>query len=268
MKKTILITGSTDGIGKATAKMLAQKGHHVLIHGRNEQKLAAVENELNKFDAPARIDTYAADISDFNEVVQLAKRVQDNHQSLDVLINNAGVYKVPNKTTPSGLDIRFAVNTIAPYLLTLKLIDTMDKDGRVINLSSAAQAPFDLSVFTKDRRLSDDAAYAQSKLALTMWSRYLAQTQDENSPAIIAVNPASFIGSKMVKDAYGVQGKDLQVGADILVKAALSDEFASASGLYFDNDKGEFANPHPDALDSQKIKLVTQKIRESVSGFI
>ena len=124
--------------------------------------------------------------------------------------------------------------------------------GRVINLSSAAQFPVDPDALTGQGDLSDGATYAQSKLALTMWSFHLAQAQPANGPAIIAVNPASFLASKMVKEAYGVEGKDLRVGANILVRAALGDDFAGASGRYYDNDSGRFAAPHPDALDARK----------------
>lgn len=277
MKKTILITGSTDGIGKATAEALARQGHKILIHGRNRTKLETVKNELcnsifsssnlssnnlSNVDDSIDIETYAADLAEFSQVKQLATAVLKNHQHIDVLINNAGVYKVPNKTANNGIDIRFVVNTISPYLLTKKLSPLLGADARVINLSSAAQAPVDLGALCEANRLSDDQAYAQSKLALTMWSRYWAQTQDDQGPSIIAVNPASFLGSNMVKEAYGTQGKDLKIGVDILVKAALSDEFSSASGLYFDNDKGMFSDPHPDALDPNKIRLLTEKIEK------
>lgn len=172
---------------------------------------------------------------------------------------------MPNKTADNGIDIRFVVNTIAPYLLTKKLAPLLGPNGRVINLSSAAQAPVDIDALGEANRLSDDQAYAQSKLAITMWSRYMAQTQDEQAPAIIAINPASFLGSNMVKEAYGLPGKDLQIGVDILLKAALAEEFSSASGLYYDNDKGELSDPHPDALDIHKIKAVTEKIESILS---
>ncbi len=265
MKKIILITGSTDGIGKATAEALVNQGHTVLLHGRSQNKLDAVKSELNSAYGTTKIGAYSADLSDFKTVERLAADVSEDHQYIDVLINNAGVYKVPNKTADNGIDIRFVVNTIAPYLLTEKLTPLLGKQGRVINLSSAAQAPVDINALGEANRLSDDQAYAQSKLALTMWSRYVAQTQADKGPAIIAVNPASFLGSKMVKEAYGSSGKDLQIGVDILVRAALSEEFSSASSLYFDNDKGAFSAPHPDALDPSKIKAVTEKIENILS---
>lgn len=104
------------------------------------------------------------------------------------------------------------------------------------------------------------AAYAQSKLALTMWSGSMAQSLGDGGPAIIAVNPGSMLGSKMVKEGFGVAGGDIRVGADILTRSALSDEFAAASGQYFDNDKGRFASPHSDALDSGKCDEVVRGI--------
>jgi len=262
MKKTILITGSTDGIGKATAEALLKQGHTVLLHGRNQNKLETVKRELSKTNGSADIKIYSADLSDFALVEQLAEAISKDHQAIDVLINNAGVFKVPNKTAKNGIDIRFVVNTISPYLLTKKLSPLLGSKGRVINLSSAAQASVDITALGEANCLSDDMAYAQSKLALTMWSRHLAQIQNEQGPAIIAVNPASFLGSKMVKEAYGTQGNDLQIGVDILVRASLSEEFSDASGLYFDNDKGAFSDPHPDALDPIKNQAVTEKIEE------
>ena len=265
MKKTLLITGSTDGLGKATAKALLEQGHKVLIHGRNQDKVDRAKSELIANIKDADIETYTADLSDFAVVEKFAEAVTRNQQKIDVLINNAGVFKAPNKTADNGIDIRFVVNTIAPYLLTKKLITLLGPESRVINLSSAAQAPVNVSALGEANQLSDDQAYAQSKLALTMWSRYLAEAQGQQGPAIIAVNPASFLGSKMVKEAYGKEGNDLQIGVDILVRAALSDEFANASGLYFDNDKGTFSDPYPDALDPAKTQAVTEKIETILS---
>ncbi len=260
MTKIILITGSTDGIGLETAKMLAQQGHTLLVHGRSAQKLADVEKQLGQVEGVGTIETYQADLSKMSDVEALAKAISNKHEHLDVLINNAGVYKVPNPVTEEGFDLRFIVNTIAPYLLTKRLLPLLRADGRVINLSSAAQSPTDLKAFAANVRLDDQAAYAQSKLAITMWSFHLARSLGQKGPLIIAVNPASLLASKMVKDAYGIQGSDLSVGADILVRAALSDEFANASGQYFDNDHGQFAKPHPDALDTKKNEQLVEAV--------
>lgn len=263
MQKIILITGATDGIGFETAKMLVSQRHHVLLHGRNPAKLAEVEKTLSQLSGDACVESYVADLSNMKNVETLIRDVAERHGKLDVLINNAGVYNTPTQFTADGLDIRFAVNTIAPYLLTKELLPLLEPAGRVVNLSSAAQAPVDLEALAGKGQLSDNEAYAQSKLAITMWSRIMGLELKDKGPMIVSVNPKSLLASKMVKSAFGIVGSDLTVGADILVRAALSDEFADASGLYFDNDIGRFGEPHSDALNAQKAQDVVNAI-ESV----
>ncbi|WP_299689137.1 SDR family NAD(P)-dependent oxidoreductase [uncultured Vibrio sp.] len=261
MQKKIMITGVTDGIGLETARRLAQQGHHILLHGRNPAKLSKIKTSLSRLSKNAVFDSYVADLSQLSEVKALANQVKIEHQQLDVLINNAGVYKVTEITTQDNLDVRFAVNTIAPYLLTQMLLPLFDACGRIVNLSSAAQAPVDLEVLTRaNAEALDGPIYAQSKLALTMWSINLAHQLDANGPAIIPVNPASFLGSKLVRDAYGLEGNDLGIGDDILCRAALSEEFANASGQYFDNDSGLFKAPHDDALDTRKNQKLVETL--------
>lgn len=252
MPKTILITGSTDGIGLETARMLVSQGHHVLLHGRNPEKLEDVERTHSGLPGGGGVESYVSDLSRMSEVEAFAKAVAARHTQLDVLINNAGIFRTPEPITPDGLDVRFAVNAIAPYLLTQRLLPLLGTSGRVINLSSAAQSPVDPEALAGRIRLSDDLdAYAQSKLAITMWSRHMALALKESGPVVIAVNPGSLLGTKMVKEGFGMAGKDIRIGAEILTRAALSDEFETASGRYFDNDSGQFASPHPDALDSE-----------------
>lgn len=261
MQKTILITGSTDGIGLEAAKMLVSQGHRVLLHGRNPAKLEKVERMLAGLTDSGNIEGYTADLSRMVDVEILAKEVTGRYARLDVLINNAGVFQTPEPITQDGLDVRFVVNTLAPYLLTQRLLPLIGVSGRVINLSSAAQSPVDPEALAGRVVLSDDfTAYAQSKLALTMWSRSMALSLEDGGPAIIAVNPGSLLGTKMVKEGFGVAGNDIRIGAEILVRAALSDEFGTASGRYFDNDAGQFASPHPDALDPRKCEQIVRMI--------
>lgn len=267
MQKNILVTGSTDGIGLATAKMLVSMGHHVLLHGRNPKKLEDVERSLSGLLGSGQVESYVSDLSEMSDVEALAKAITERHTHLDVLINNAGIFRVADPITQDGFDVRFAVNTIAPYLLTQRLLPLLGTSGRVINLSSAAQSPVDPEALTGRATLPDDfTAYAQSKLALTMWSRSMALSIKDVGPAIIAVNPGSMLGSKMVKEGFGVAGGDIRIGADILTRAALADEFAAASGLYFDNDSDQFASPHPDALNPQKTEEVVHAIETILAG--
>jgi NAD(P)-dependent dehydrogenase (short-subunit alcohol dehydrogenase family) len=266
MQKTILLTGATDGIGLETAKMLVSQGHHVLLHGRNAAKLDAVKQELVKQmqSTDDDIETYIADLSKMGDVLVLANAVKERHSKLDVVINNAGIFRTNNAITQDGLDIRFVVNTLSPYLLTKELLPLLDENSRVVNLSSAAQAPVDLDALAGRGKIGDEfKAYAQSKLAITAWSRHLAVTLGDDAPVIVSVNPGSLLATKMVKEGFGLPGNDVGVGADILIRAALSDEFATASGLYFDNDAGKFAPPHSDALDKHKTEELI-KVMESV----
>ncbi|MDG4674855.1 SDR family NAD(P)-dependent oxidoreductase [Shinella sp. 838] len=254
--KTILITGATDGIGLLTARTLAAEGHNVLLHGRSSDKLAAVARELG-----GTPETYLADLARLDEVRTLAKTILSRHDRLDVLINNAGVYKTSQTRTPEGLDVRFVVNTIAPYVLTQALLPCLSRDGRVVNLSSAAQAPVDLAALRGEVALDHMGAYAQSKLAITIWTQEMAR-QHPDGPVFVAVNPGSLLASKMVKEGFGVAGNDLRIGADILRRAALSDEFAKASGQYYDNDGGRFANPHAAGKDTDHVAAVMRAIRD------
>jgi NAD(P)-dependent dehydrogenase (short-subunit alcohol dehydrogenase family) len=266
MTKTILITGSTDGIGLAAAKEFVKLGHHVLLHGRSDSKLDAASEQLLTISPDAQIEAYQADLSIKDDVDELATRIFEHHRNLDVLINNAGVYVTADSMSADGLDVRFMVNTFAPYMLTQLLEPLLGNSGRVINVSSAAQSPVDPESLRVPSSLSDGEVYAQSKLALTMWSRYEALDQADEGPMIVAVNPGSLLDTKMVREAYGRPGADIQIGADILVRAALSDEFADANGLYFDNDAGQFASPHPDAMDAEKIARISLVIEEVLDG--
>ncbi len=259
MSKTIFITGSTDGIGLLTAKNLASEGHRILLHGRSASKLDAALKEVG-----GASEGYLADLSRMADVHALVAEIRKVHGQIDALINNAGVFKIKDAVTADGYDARFMVNTFAPYVLTLELLPIIAPSGRVVNLSSAAQAPVDLAALQGRAPLGDMEAYAQSKLAITIWSQEMARDLP-NGPVVVAVNPGSLLASKMVKEGFGVAGSDLQIGADILREAALGASFASASGKYFDNDTGRFAQPHAAALDAGHRTEVMQAIREVVA---
>jgi NAD(P)-dependent dehydrogenase (short-subunit alcohol dehydrogenase family) len=244
--------------------MIAPLGHTLLLHGRSAEKLAAVADTMSAIEGAGEIRTYRADLSDLSQVTDMAEAVKSDFPSIDVLINNAGVFKMANPVTADGFDARFIVNVVAPYILTRALLPRLGSQGRVVNLSSAAQAPVNLQAFLEKRSFGDGEAYAQSKLALTMWSIGMAQELGAGGPMIVAVNPASFLGSKMVKEAYGHAGHDLRIGADILMRAALGEEFASASGRYYDNDRKAFAPPHPDALDPSKNRQLIEALERMI----
>jgi len=258
MTKTILVTGATDGIGLLTAQTLAEAGHTVLLHGRSAAKLEAAAQAVGG--APR---TYQADMSDLDQVRKLAADVVAEHNQIDVLINNAGVYKTPNPILPNGQDLRFVVNTLAPHVLTYGVMPALAPDARIINLSSAAQAPVDINALKGTVHLDDFTAYAQSKLALTIWSQDIAKNIP-TSMVSIAVNPGSLLASKMVKEGFGVAGNDLSIGAEILCRLALDEAFSNQSGAYWDNDAGRLSDPHPAAADKAHVSAVLDAIKSMV----
>lgn len=261
MSKIILITGATDGIGRLTAEKFVSLGYQVLLHGRDAEKLSRFSQDLGG------VPTYQADFSDLDEVAEMARTVLSEQDHLDCLINNAGILKTAHTRTKAGRDIRFDVNMIAPYLLTKLLLPLIPKEGRIINLSSAAQAPLDIKAMQNHQPMPDMAAYAQSKCGLTIWSAALAR-QMPQGPLSVAVNPGSLLATKMVKEGFGIEGHDVTIGADILIEAANSSRFAEASGAYFDNDAGEFAPLHDAALDAAHCQEVMAALKAITAAYL
>jgi len=267
MNKTILITGSTDGIGKLIALKLAKEGHTIYVHGRNDAKLQTVISEMKEASNNNNIKGFVADFSDLEAVSKMAKQMNAEVPKIDVLINNAGIFKSKISQNKNGLDIRMVVNYLAPYVLTNAILPILKNSEapRIINLSSAAQSPVSEAVLTGKEQQSENATYAQSKLALTMWSFNLAKK--EPTITVIAVNPGSLLNTKMVKEAYGEHWSPAEKGVNILYDLALSETYKNDSGKYFDNDKGEekgyFSPAHQDAYVESKIEKLL-RITESL----
>lgn len=264
--KTILITGSTtDGVGKLTATKLAESGHQIILHGRNAEKLQSTISEIKEKTGNDNISGFISDLSDFDSIQTMITNISREISSIDVLINNAGVFKSSVEQNQVGLDMRFAVNYFAPYLLTDGLLSLLKKSysPKIINLSSAAQASVSLKALQGKEQLSSNEAYAQSKLALTMWSFEFAK----NHPKIttIPVNPGSLLNTKMVNEAYGQYWSSADKGADILVELALSEKHSENNGTYFDNDKGTFSDAHQDAYNAEKINQLIVETNKILS---
>ncbi len=261
--KTIVVTGSTDGIGKLAAIKLAKDGHQLILHGRSSEKLENTIAEIKERTTHEKISGFVSDLADFESIKKMIAELSQTISKIDVLINNAGVFKSPVQTNQDGLDLRFAVNYFAPYLLTNGLVALLQNSDapRVINLSSAAQSSVDLKTLSGKKIVSSQETYAQSKLALTMWSFAFAKAHP--SITTIAVNPGSLLNTNMVKEAYGHHWSPADKGADILYELAVSDKHQDSNGKYFDNDQGIFSDAHQDAYDQEKINVLlseTEKI--------
>jgi len=253
-RKSILITGSTDGIGKLAAIRLAKDGHQLYLHGRNKDKLTHTIKEVKDLSGHAHVQGYQCDFADIKAVMSFAIHISNEIPGLDILINNAGIFRSPPRERSDGLDIRIVVNYLAPYILTKGLLATLRKSSapQIINLSSAAQSRVTDEVLRGTSRTSDSEAYAQSKLALLMWSFDLARTAQDITT--IALNPGSLLDTNMVREAYGKSWSPAEKGGDIIYDLASVGKYQNHSGQYFDNDHGDFNQAHPDAYDLSRIK--------------
>lgn len=256
--KTILITGSTDGIGKLLAAQLAGEGHKLYLHGRNPDKLEDTLATIKANSKNENIKGFVADFSDLGAVQHMIREIKNTSKKLDVLINNAGIFNSKQVKNKEGLDLRYVVNYFAPYLLTKGLLPMLKATtgARIINLSSAAQNEIAYDVLLGKTVASEREAYGQSKLALTMWSFQLAKQL--SGIGVIAVNPGSLLNTKMAIDAFGTHWSAADKGSTILHELALSNAFEGLSGVYFDNDQGALGKAHADAYNESKIeKLIT-----------
>ena len=220
----ILVTGSSDGIGKETARQLAAAGAHVIVHGRSEERAAAAAREVGAAGA------WACDFAALDDVRRAVSRLPGD---LDVLINNAGVYLQQRTTTADGYETTFQVNHLAPFLLTHLLLPSLAAGARIVNVSSQVHGSGELAWddLMGERHFSGYAAYAQSKLANLLFTRALARRQEKVT--VNALHPG-VIGTKLLRGGFGgMRGGSLSRGAETPVYLAIAPEVAGVSGRYF-----------------------------------
>lgn len=235
--QTILITGATDGIGKITARKLADWGCRLLVHGRNAAKLDQVEDDLRRTTGNEKIKTYLADFSSLEQVRRLARKVQANHEELDVLLNNAGLgFNDEREESQDGYELRFAVNYLAPFLLTHLLLPLLEAavPSRIVNVSSAGQQAIDFDDVMLENNYEAWQAYRQSKLALIMFTFELAEKLKSENITVNSLHPGTFLDTKMVREADIKPLGTAEAGAEAEVYLATSSELEQVSGEYFD----------------------------------
>ena len=252
--KNILITGSTDGIGKQTAIELAKKNYNIILHGKNEEKCIKIRNEVIYETGNNNVDFVISDFSDLNDVRKLAKHIIEKYDRLDVLINNAGVYMNEKKLTIDGYETTFAVNHLAPFLLTNLLLELLMKSepARIINVSSIAhtKAEIDKDNINAEKYYDAYGAYALSKLANVFFTQALALKLDKYKITVNALHPG-VITTKLLKTGFNITGNSLQYGAETSVFLADSNEVKNITGKYFVNKKNEESS-----LLSKDISLI------------
>jgi retinol dehydrogenase 14 len=239
-KKIILITGSTDGIGKQTAFELSKTGATIIVHGRSEEKCKNTIREIHKSTPDADLEYLAADLSSIKEVKNLARQFHKRFSHLDVLINNAGVFMTDRKLTINGFELTFAVNHLAPFVLTNELLPLIKKSpsSRIITVSSMAhqRSTIDFENLQADHRFNGYAVYSVSKLANILHTYELAQRLKKISVTVNCLHPG-VITTKLLKAGFDMEGSSLEKGAETPVYLALSDKVANVTGKYFSDKK-------------------------------
>jgi NAD(P)-dependent dehydrogenase (short-subunit alcohol dehydrogenase family) len=193
LDKICVITGATSGIGKETAFALALKGAHVIIVGRDTQKCSATATAIKLKTGSTLVDYLCADLSDLNQVYNLAKVLKENYPRIDVLVNNAGAYFRTRLESADGYEMTLALNYLSPFLLTSLLIDLLKESdqGRIINVSSTAHSNglINLEDLQSKNNFDGFKAYAQSKLALMLFSYELAERLKNTTITVNALHP-------------------------------------------------------------------------------
>ncbi len=234
-EQIILITGATDGIGKLTAIKLADQKAHIIVHGRNKQKLDSVIGEISAESGNDNVEGILADFAALGEVRRGADDISSRFQKLDVLINNAGAGFSDSRYSSDGYELRFAVNYLAPFLLTQLLLPLIEKasPSRIVNVSSAGQHKLDFKDIMMEKKFDPVQAYSQSKLALIMYTFELAEKLKDKNITVNALHPGTYLDTKMVRNA-GINpwGKP-ETGADAEVYLAVSNELNGITGKYF-----------------------------------
>jgi NAD(P)-dependent dehydrogenase (short-subunit alcohol dehydrogenase family) len=240
----MLITGSTDGLGKRVARDLAATEATVLLHGRDPGRGEATVREIREETSNDDLRYYLADFSSLDEVRRLAEEIRAEHEHLDVLINNAGIFSRERAVSEDGFELSFAVNYLAPFLLTHLLLPLLraSAPSRIVNVSSAGQSPVDFDDVMLERRYDGMRAYSQSKLAQVMFTFDLAEQLAGTDVTANCLHPASLMDTKMVFEAFGGAMSSVQDGTDATVRLAISPELEGVTGRYFDRQCEARAN--------------------------
>jgi NAD(P)-dependent dehydrogenase (short-subunit alcohol dehydrogenase family) len=252
-KPTVLITGATDGLGRALAQRLAGDGFPLILHGRRSTALRDVADSVLELSGRRPL-TVEADLAQLEQVRNLAARVQQETSELTVLVNNAGVGAAqPDSTdrslTVDGIELRFAVNYLAGALLTLELLPLLraSAPARIVNVASLGQHPLDFTDLNMDRGYSGTRAYGQSKLAQIIFGFELAGRLPASVVTVNSGHPATYMPTKMVLESVGHSVDTLETGVAAIRRLAVDPALDGITGQFFDRQRQ--ATPNRQAAD-------------------
>jgi NAD(P)-dependent dehydrogenase (short-subunit alcohol dehydrogenase family) len=247
---TVLVTGSTDGVGRLVARHLGNTGARVVVHGRDADRGAQVVADIERAGGAATF--LRADLASLAEVRDLAA-VQHATDRLDILINNAGIGTAGGvrQESADGFELRFAVNYLAGFLLTSLLLPLLRaaEPARIVNVSSAGQEAIDFADVMLTRGYNGARAYCQSKLAQVMFTFDLATKLAGTGITATCLHPATYMDTTMVRRAGVTPVSTVEQGAEAILNLAMSPALEGRSGLYFNGLRE--ARAHSQAYDAE-----------------
>ena len=264
--KTVLITGSTDGVGRYVATQLAISGAKVLIHGRDRARAATLSQEIKRAggNEPA---FYQADLSSLAGVRQLADAVLADHSRIDVFVSNAGIGSQnggpERQTSADGFELRFAVNYLAGFLLAYRLLPLLKAaaPSRIVNVASLGQHPVDFDDVMITRGYSGSRAYAQSKLSQIMFTIDLAEELRDANVTVNSLHPATYMNTTMVRAGGITPMSTVEQGGAAILHLVTGDDMAGRSGLFFNGLQEAKANPQAyDAAARQRLRTLSLEL--------
>jgi len=255
--KTVLITGSTDGVGRYVAATLAAAGASVLIHGRDAVRAKTLAGEIKR---AGHIEPvfYQADLSSLSEARRLAGAVAADHKRLDVFVSNAGIGSQSQgpqrQTSADGHELRFAVNYLSGFLLARLLLPLLKASApsRVVNVASLGQHPIDFEDVMITRGYSGSRAYAQSKLSQIMFTIDLASELKGSGVTANSLHPATYMNTTMVRAGGITPISTVEQGGEAILHLVSGDDVAGKSGLFFNGMREAQANPQAYDADARK----------------
>jgi NAD(P)-dependent dehydrogenase (short-subunit alcohol dehydrogenase family) len=237
---TVLITGATDGLGRALAERLAADGHPLILHGRDAGKLADTAAAIRGAD----VHTVLADLADLGQVRKLANDVRGLTDRLDVFVSNAGIGSgMPagrtRMTSADGYELRFAVNYLAGFLLTLELLPLLRSSApaRIVNVASLGQQALDFDDLMLERGYSGTRAYCQSKLAQIMSGFELAERVPAAEVTVNSLHPGTYMPTKIVLEEIGYSSDTLETGVNATARLAVGADVEGVTGKFFDRTR-------------------------------
>ncbi|MCX5104755.1 SDR family NAD(P)-dependent oxidoreductase [Streptomyces sp. NBC_00439] len=258
--RTVLITGATQGMGRHLALDLARRGTTLLLHGRDPARLDDAAAEVRAAGSGAAVRTYLADLADLDQVRAMAAEVREREPRLDVLVNNAvaggGAAPLRREVSRQGHELRFAVNYLAPFLLTRELLPllTASAPARVVDVASIGQAPVDFDDVMMERGYEGLEAYCRSKLALIMSAFDLADRIADGGVTVNALHPAHLMDTRGVREYGLTPAVPVEEGVRPTVRLITDPALADVTGRYFDRFTDTPA--HEQAYDPQaRVRL-------------